>query len=498
MKICFLLQRRFAYLGHNLAILLKEKYGVHDFCGYVYLRSSFNFLKDQKDIQYSTLILDEDIHEQYKNEKLDLDYLRWLEKEYGLPNLWPYIAVDRIIMYNQLVREYPYNTPIFTHEEMLRMLQVTAKAVISFLETEKPDALIVSVVAGMASTLLFHIAKIKGIKTYILHPIIKNRTSVSEDYEKETFGADTEIIPPHFLEKAREYLAVYRQQPVSYAPPSYKKRQQTSRRQQMIFLLPSNLGRIIFWFFKSLKIYFTSQEKNDYSYITPWNYLKDGLKRKIRNIIGVNDLYDAPDSKDNYAFFPLHLEPESSLLYMAPFKLNQLEVIRQIARSLPVGYKVYVKEHPLMVKYRPRAYYKELKKIPNVKLIDPVISGFELTKNAKLVTVIAGSTGWEATLLQKPVITFGKAHYNQLSFVKKSRAYEDLPYLIKEQLENFHYNEQEMEIYLAKVFSSSADRVDLSMLWENPGDSRQQQLAALEPLADLIAKKINLKTVFLK
>ena len=47
MKVCFLLQRRFAYIGHKLAIILKEKYGVEDFCGYVYLRSSFEFLKKQ-------------------------------------------------------------------------------------------------------------------------------------------------------------------------------------------------------------------------------------------------------------------------------------------------------------------------------------------------------------------------------------------------------------------------------------------------------------------
>jgi hypothetical protein len=35
MKVCFYLQRRFAFLGHEMAVLLKEKYGVKDFCGYV-------------------------------------------------------------------------------------------------------------------------------------------------------------------------------------------------------------------------------------------------------------------------------------------------------------------------------------------------------------------------------------------------------------------------------------------------------------------------------
>ena len=74
MKACFLLQRRFAPVGHKLAVILKEKYGVENFCGYVYLRSSFKFLKNQKEIKYTSLLLDEDLHERYLDEKLDFDF----------------------------------------------------------------------------------------------------------------------------------------------------------------------------------------------------------------------------------------------------------------------------------------------------------------------------------------------------------------------------------------------------------------------------------------
>ena len=75
-------------------------------------------------------------------EKLDLDFLKKFEQEYGLPYLWPYLALDRVIMFNLLEREYPYDTPKYTHEEMMRILQVKAKAVIKFLEKEKPNFLI--------------------------------------------------------------------------------------------------------------------------------------------------------------------------------------------------------------------------------------------------------------------------------------------------------------------------------------------------------------------
>ncbi|MEK9184026.1 MAG: hypothetical protein AAB890_03055, partial [Patescibacteria group bacterium] len=169
-KICFFLQRRFAYVGHAMALTFQKKYGINKFCGYVQLRDSFEFLKSQKDIQYTKLLLEEDIHRQYKNEPLDLDYLKNLEKEYGIPNLWPFIATDRIIRYNLLVREYPYDTSKYTHEEMMRIVQVQAKAIIDFLKKERPDYIIFSVVGSISSMLLYYIAKKNGIRTLIFRP----------------------------------------------------------------------------------------------------------------------------------------------------------------------------------------------------------------------------------------------------------------------------------------------------------------------------------------
>ena len=80
MKGCFLLQRRFAYLGHAIAVTLKKNYGVNDFCAYVYLRASHEWLEGQQDICYTSLLLDEEIHNRYRTEPLDLAYLNAFEK----------------------------------------------------------------------------------------------------------------------------------------------------------------------------------------------------------------------------------------------------------------------------------------------------------------------------------------------------------------------------------------------------------------------------------
>lgn len=503
MKACFLLQRRFAYIGHYIALILKEKYGLLDICAYVQLRSSYTFLKNQANLSYSSLLLDEDVHKTYLTEELDLNYLRTFEKEYGLPNLWPYLAVDRIVMHNQLIREYPYDSPPYTHEEILKIAQVNIKRIIEFLEKEKPDFIFFSVVGSIGAKLLYHIAKKKSIQTICAITNTLPRTTVlSTEYERlswveeltEQYQNDPTVKRSNYYEQATSFMRDYRAKPVIYSDTYFSGiySEMYNYIKPLDWLSPQNLWRSLLWFVHILKEYTTSSYRYDYSFIRPWGYIKDRIQRKIRNLRGNHDLYDcyAPE-RDNFVFFPLQYEPEVSLMLLAPFFTDQINVIKQIARSLPVGYILYVKEHPQMTVYRPRAYYKKLKKIPNVKLINPSISGFDIMKNARLITTITGTVGWEASLLKKPVITFGDIFYNQLSFVKNCRTIEHLPFIVKEQLKNFQYNEEEMTSFVAALLQDSAP-VDMLQLWEKETDENKKKMG-LEPLADLLAKKIKLK-----
>ncbi|MDP3935195.1 MAG: hypothetical protein Q8Q46_03210 [Candidatus Giovannonibacteria bacterium] len=499
MKGCIFLHRRFTALGHNIVLRLKEKYGVEEFCAYVSQRASYNFLKSQKDIKYTGLILDEEIHKSYVNEKLDMNYLRELEKEYGLPNLWAFVAIDRVLMYNQPVREYPYNTPPYTHEELLRILQVKARAIIAFLEKEKPDFLLVSqALGGIGSLLLYHVAKKMGIKTWSINMTsLKNTYVLSNHYihlttvkEKFKNNLASGIKNEPYYTLAKNLIESFKKNPEPYYGKLKPSEQPVSRTAQFRFLIPANFLKSIYFFLKIIYRHFTDEERFDYSYITPWNYIRDHAKRKIRNFIGANNLYDKIDFKENFAFFPLQYEPEISLLLWAPFKTNQLETIRQIAKSLPIDYKLYVKEHPLMVQYRPRSYYKEIKKIPNVKLINPSVTSFELLPHTKLVITITGSLGLEATFMKKPVITLGDLWFNYLSFIKYCPTMETLPYVIKEQLENFGYDENELFEFVAAILEESVN-IDYVHLWEEEPDSEKIK-AGMAPLADLLAKKLGL------
>lgn len=494
MKACFLLQRRFAYVGHKLAKILKEKYGIEEFCGYVYLRSSFEFLKNQKEINYTSLLLDEDIHNKYKEESLDLAYLQQLEKEYGIPYLWPYLALDRMIMFDLPKREYPYNTPAYTHEEMMRIFQVKARAIIKFLEEEKPDFIFLSVIGTISSLLLYQIAKKKGVKVFLgLETRVGDNFTLTENYENFSYAEKlfTDLIKREIeskkINEARDYIKNFREKPISYIYTLKDGTKDTSRLKEFKWFLPKNFFKSFKWFLKLTFLYLSKKRWRYYTEGNPVSFFIDHTKRKIRGLIGYEHLYDTVNLKEDFAFFPLHYEPEVATMLWAPFWTNQPNLIRQIAKSLPLHFKLYIKENPAMLGYRTQAYYKELKKIPNVKIINPNFNSFELTKNSRLVITLTSTVGWEAVLFKKPVITFGDVFYNILSMVRHCHDIEQLPFIVKNQLENYRHNEKELENFIGAMMEESAPIAVLE-IWEKGMDEKEEK-KQLTRLADLIIKK---------
>ncbi len=499
MKISFFLQRRFAYIGHAMASHIQTQWPGTQFSAIVQMRQGYDFLVAQKDIPYHSLILDEDIFQKIRHEKVDPAYIDWLESEYGIPNLWPYLYIDRVVMNGQLVREYPHHTPILSHEEMLACVQVYAKEIIAFLDRERPDAVVLSVVGCVSALLLYHIARKRGIQTInIEFARIGNRIVYSEDYRtlswvKERFLAIQAGRISTAQNEAIAFLETFRKQPApydaDYMQEFYAKK---GRLSALSFLRPKKLLRSIPWhigtFFHDLR----RARNPDYTDIFIWWSLFDKLKRKFRSFIGFSDLYDAPDFSVSFAYVPLHIEPEIAMMLYAPYYTNQIELIRAAARALPLSMLLYVKEHPGMVGYRTRAFYKEIRKIPNVRLIAPHLSGTELARHAALTITITSTSGWEALLLKKPVITFGDVFFNDIPNVLKCQGFDELPYLVKRQLTEWRHDEETLVNYIAALIEDSVE-VDFSELW-NRGASADEmkQDAGMRALSLLLGEKVGL------
>ena len=123
----------------------------------------------------------------------------------------------------------------------------------------------------------------------------------------------------------------------------------------------------------------------------------------------------------------------SPLKEVLDFYSDQIAVIKNIAQSLPIEMKLFVKEHPSMwaVGWRDTDFYKQICKLPNVTLIHPSVPGELMIQKSSFVITIAGTAALEATFYEKPVIIFSDINCSTLSSVFKINDLKDLPKIIK-------------------------------------------------------------------
>jgi len=113
-----------------------------------------------------------------------------------------------------------------------------------------------------------------------------------------------------------------------------------------------------------------------------------------------------------YALVTLHKQPEASVDVWGFSAQNQLENIKALARLLPFGWEIWVKEHAVATGDRTRAWYDAVRTIPGARLIDPHASGRKLVLGASLVASVSGTASLEAGLLGIPAITFAPMFYS--------------------------------------------------------------------------------------
>jgi len=121
---------------------------------------------------------------------------------------------------------------------------------------------------------------------------------------------------------------------------------------------------------------------------------------------------NSPDLNLDYVYFPLHLQPEMTTSLLGGKYCDQVLAVEDLSRILPDNWKIYVKENPSQGFFqRDEYFFKRLLNIPNVEFVGKEVSSIELIKKSKIVSTISGTAGWEAILIGKPVIIFGRAWY---------------------------------------------------------------------------------------
>jgi len=162
-------------------------------------------------------------------------------------------------------------------------------------------------------------------------------------------------------------------------------------------------------------------DRDDPTSTQPLQVVRQRLRRMARiKIADATELFEAQVPGENYVLYPIHFQPEASTLVQAPMYLDQIALLREIAQSLPVGYRLYVKEHLTNRGRRPLSFYRDIKAIPSVRLLGPEEDSWSLIRDAKMILVITGTMGWEGVLFGKPVVVFGSVWFDVLPHVYRA------------------------------------------------------------------------------
>jgi hypothetical protein len=176
-------------------------------------------------------------------------------------------------------------------------------------------------------------------------------------------------------------------------------------------------------------------------------------RRKILAIF-----YQDPKPGERYVYFPLHVPLDFQLTVRCPEFLNQEAIIEQLASSLPIGYKLYVKEHPAAIGSHSLLRFWGVLRALNTRLIHPRHNSFDLIRNAQAVITINSKVGSEALLQTKPLLVLGKTYYRGKGLTVDVANLAELPQKIREVLE-WTPRQKDVERFLTRVWN-----------WSYPGE----------------------------
>ena len=108
-------------------------------------------------------------------------------------------------------------------------------------------------------------------------------------------------------------------------------------------------------------------DKDNYHHLSPtrWQRIKINIIVRLRLLLE-NIYLENKLPKEKYAYYPLSLIPEASVLIRGQKYYDTISIIKSISRELPLNYKLVVREHPSMAGKNSLKIYNQLKNIHNV------------------------------------------------------------------------------------------------------------------------------------
>lgn len=418
-----------------------------------------------------------------KNSKI-ISKVDWCIKNYdSAKNGFGDLSWREIFIINERIDSYRYN-----YKESLKIASQLYQFFDYVFKEEKPDVVIGEMPAGLFGQTAFSFCRKNNIIFYgILESRLFGKTDIYDlewtcsKYEKTFQRLKKEDILPKEMEFAEDFIEKF---------ISHK-------------LLCSSYYsvKIKFNLFDFVKHYLKRVKESGgvfIKYISGRNKFKDfdyeseaGLRHSLKNplktvkknikILFQKNIFDKADPKDKYFFFPLQYEPEASTLVLATYYSDQLAAIKNIANTLPLPYKLYLKEHPGSIGARSSAFYKELKKIPNAVLLSSEESTPAIVAGAEGVITVTSTVGMEAALAGKLVYVLGNVFYSYHPLCRKAENFQDLKEKIKKDIEDRPKITDLEEVNLRFIVSYLRNSIPADMLFaEKKEDKNDYKLICRE------------------
>lgn len=428
MKILMICKGEYYYFMPAIAYSLKRQYG-HDVSAMTFAtRTAKLATMGVFDHVYN---LAEHLKQEVPRYDFDecVSYLQRLERDGDIENLNVMAYADRI------VRRYPF-------DRVVKILAGVCRFWDRLFREMRPDA-VVGEVACASEWIAWSFAQRAGI-TYLIPypgPLPKRfyfvRSPAGQWDLAETFyrSAKERPLSREQARAAEDFLFTFRAKRLrsdihapAFCSPLRFDRTTVSHLLQRAQRIPFRVGTYWedgYW------------EVGSYNGTPPWEPVLKDLVRIARHLLCETTIFETKVTKGKKLYFPLHVQPEFTIDVRAPFYTDQRALVENIAKSIPSGYHLIVKEHPGMRGYRPLNYYRDLGKLYNVQLVSPCLDSHDLILHSDAVLTIVGTTALEGILYEKPVVAMGPLAYSFCDLLYNCQCASDLPSTLREALWEF-------------------------------------------------------------
>jgi len=135
--------------------------------------------------------------------------------------------------------------------------------------------------------------------------------------------------------------------------------------------------------------------------------------RSLNGISGPDLAALAEDGGHRLIYLPLQMSPEATIDYWSADTrwIDYETFILDLVRRYRGKWRFLIKEHPNLLGYRSRGFYKRLEAEPNCIMVSPKVPSNDLVSLCDGVLVCTGTAGFEAALRGKPVLSDSEPYY---------------------------------------------------------------------------------------